>query len=82
METDNMKTTLTDGSPITPDHSDINPATGMQKAYVVLSPEERQKGFVEPVRRSYTHDVCMTETTMSLPIAETFARHPDFYSGT
>jgi hypothetical protein len=40
-----------DGKP----HRDIDPATGQQRAYVVLSEEERAKGFVEPVRRSYVH---------------------------
>lgn len=49
------QTTLTDGSPVTPDHRDIDPTTGMQKGYVVLSAEERAKGFVRPVRRSYVH---------------------------
>ena len=34
-------TTLTDGSPVTPDHREIDPATGQQKGYVVLSAEER-----------------------------------------
>jgi hypothetical protein len=48
-------TTLTDGSPVTPDHREIDPATGQQKAYVVLSAEERAKGFVRPVRRDYVH---------------------------
>lgn len=48
-------TTLTDGSPVTPDHREIQPATGMQKGYVVLSAEERAKGFVRPVRTSYVH---------------------------
>ena len=47
--------TLTDGSPVTPDHADIDPATGLQKGYVVLSAEERAKGFVAPVRRTYLH---------------------------
>lgn len=47
--------TLTDGSPVTPDHSEIDPRTGMQKGYVVLSEEERAKGFVRPVRYSYVH---------------------------
>lgn len=28
---------------------------GMQKSYLVLSDEERAKGFVRPVRRSYKH---------------------------
>lgn len=48
-------TTLTDGSPVTPDHREINPKTGMQKGYVVLSADERAKGFVRPVRRTYIH---------------------------
>ena len=47
--------TLTDGEPVTPDHREINPTTGQQKGYVVLSTEERAKGFVRPVRRSYVH---------------------------
>ena len=49
------KTTLTDGSPVTPDHREIDPRTGQQKAYVVLSEDERAKGFARPVRRSYRH---------------------------
>lgn len=35
--------------------SGINPATGQQNKYVVLSEEERAKGFVRPVRRTYQH---------------------------
>ncbi len=76
------KVTLTDGSPVTPDHRDIDPATGMQKAYVVLSEEERAKGFVRPVRRTYTHTKCGSDTTMGQALAETYARDPAFYSGT
>jgi hypothetical protein len=75
-------TTLTDGSPVTDDHRDINPSTGMQKAHVVLSADERAKGFVRPVRRSYTHLKCGVETTMGIALAETYAREPSFYSGT
>lgn len=52
---DRTKTTLTDGRPVTDDHREINPATGMQKGYVVLSAEERAKGFVRPVRTGYVH---------------------------
>lgn len=74
--------TLTDGSPVTPDHREINPKTGMQKAYVVLSAEERALGFVEPVRLSYIHQKCGGVTTMGRAIAETYARNPFFYSGT
>lgn len=76
------KTTLTDGSPVTQDHREIDPATGMQKGYVVLSAEERAKGFVRPVRRSYVHLKCGVVTTMGQALAETYARQPDFYSGT
>ena len=49
------KTTLTDGSPVTPDHTEIDPATGLQKGYEVLSESERAKGFAQPVRHSYVH---------------------------
>ncbi len=76
------KTTLTDGSPVTADHREIDPATGMQKGYVVLSDEERAKGFVRPVRRSYVHAKCGGVTTMGQALAETYARDPKFYGGT
>lgn len=51
---DRDQRTLTDGSPVTPDHRELRP-NGQQKAYVVLSVEERARGFVRPVRRSYKH---------------------------
>lgn len=126
------KTTLADGSPVTSDHREINPDTGQQKGYVVLSEEERAKGFVRPLRNSYMHmghhpknslrgltpeeherydkfgyemyeeypgeDLtvmgrfwtkeqlesrgCGVVTRMGMAIAETYARMPDFYSGT
>lgn len=76
------ETTLTDGKPVTVDHREINPATGMQKGYVVLSESERAKGFVRPVRRSYVHEACGGSTIMGQSLAETYARQPDFYSGT
>lgn len=79
------KTTLTDGSPVTPGHREIieeGPLAGQQKAYVVLSEDERAKGFVRPVRRSYVHDKCGVTTTMGMALAETYARDPFFYSGT
>ena len=78
----NQNTTLTDGSPVTTDHREIDPVTGMQKAYVVLSAEERAKGFVRPVRSSYVHGKCGGVTTMGRSIAETYARNPHVYSGT
>jgi hypothetical protein len=55
MTTEREKVTLVDGSPVTEDHRTIDAHTGMQKAYIVLSSEERAKGFVRPVRRSYVH---------------------------
>ena len=79
---DEPQTTLADGSPVTADHRKIDPATGMQKDYVVLSDEERAKGFVRPVRDSYRHLTCGTVTRMGRAIAETYARDPEFYSGT
>jgi hypothetical protein len=72
---------LTDGSPVTDDHRELLPS-GQQKGYVVLSAEERSKGFVRPVRRTYRHKSCNTTTTMGLALAETYARDPHFYGGT
>ena len=113
--------------------SGIDPATGMQRVYVVLSEEERAKGFVRPVRTEYVHvglpapanlrDLtaeerelysgtgyekfeeypegsgargrfwtheqlhringgCGTKTWMNIAFAETYARQPDYYTGT
>lgn len=70
------------GGPLPENHRDINPATGQQKAYIVLTPEERAKGFVEPVRAEYVHLKCGTRTIMGRDLAETYARDPEFYSGT
>lgn len=107
---------------------------GQNEVYLVLSDEERSKGFVRPVRRSYQHvgkstkyslrdltneekerhgkwgyvkyevypesespilgkywtqaeldnigNGCGTVTTMAQPIAETYARDPQFYGAT
>lgn len=52
---DRTKQTLSDGSPVKADHREINPVTGQQKGYVVLSAEERSKGWVRPYRDSYVH---------------------------
>lgn len=73
--------TLTDGSPVTDNHRELK-SNGQQKGYIVLSEAERTKGFVRPLRDIYTHKICNTDTTMSLAIAETYARDPYFYSGT
>jgi hypothetical protein len=79
---DRSKVVLTDGSPVIANHRKINPATGQQEDYIVLSEEERHKGFVRPVRRTYTHLTCHRDTTMGLALAETYARDPEFYDGT
>lgn len=91
--TEEPKVTLLDGSPVTADHREIR-ADGQQKDYVVLSKDERDKGFVRPVRTKYIHvgvdgkegDLkgrgCGVETRMGQALAETYARDPKFYSGT
>lgn len=55
---------------------------GQQRDYIVLSEDERARGFVRPVRRQYVHEKCGTATTMGPTIAETYARNPSFYGGT
>lgn len=52
------------------------------EVYLVLSEQERSRGFVRPIRDSYTHSVCKQTTTMARPIAETYARNPTFYGAT
>lgn len=54
---DRSQRVLTDGrtEEQAPDYRDLDPATGQQRSYVVLSDAERAKGFVRPVRRSYRH---------------------------
>lgn len=52
------------------------------EVYLVLSDEERAKGFLRPVRYSYRHTVCGRITTMGRALAETYARDPSFYGGT
>lgn len=80
--------TTTDGQPPdeglerAPAPKPIDPKSGQHGAYWILSEEERAKGFVRPVRTSYVHSTCGTLTTMSRPIAETYARDPKFYGRT
>lgn len=62
-------------------HRELKP-NGQQRDYVILSAEERARGFKRPIRRTYVHDKCGVATTMSDAIAETHARDPFFYSGT
>ena len=54
--------------------------------YLVLSNEERAKGFVRPVVCQDLHarelGGCGTVTTMGLALSETYARQPSFYGAT
>lgn len=60
------------------------------KVYLVLSEEERGKGFVRPYRDAYIHDTCtspakppnITITVMGRALSETYARDPKFYGST
>ncbi len=56
----------------------------MNTKYLVLSDDERAKGFVRPYRDTYVHTVegCGSHTVMGQAIAETFARDPAFYGAT
>jgi hypothetical protein len=55
---------------------------GQNSCYLVLTEEERKKGFVRPYRDAYRHRVCGTITTMGKAIAETYSRNPSFYGAT
>ncbi len=61
-------------------------SNNQNKKYLILSEEERAKGFVRPVRTKYVHVTirggCGVLTQMSEPIAETYARDPKFYGRT
>lgn len=61
--------------------ADTEPTT-QADVYLVLSEEERAKGFVRPVRRTYVHTKCGAATTMGQVLAETYARQPHFYGAT
>lgn len=56
--------------------------SGQNEAYLVLSEEDRAKGFVRPYRDTYIHTMCNTRTKMGRPIAETYATNPSFYGAT
>jgi hypothetical protein len=64
-----------------PDLKKIN-KNGQQEKYLVLSEEERTKGFVRPVIRHYIHLRCHGVTKIGQAIAETYARNPSFYGST
>lgn len=65
---------------------DDEPIGGQHEVYLVLSDEERAKGFVRPVRSSYVHALelggCGFSTSMGIALSETYARDPKFYGAT
>lgn len=63
-------------------HGSDDEPVPQSEVYLVLSEEERAKGFVRPVRRSYIHTTCGSVTTMGQALAETYARNPGFYGAT
>ena len=71
-----------------PNHPDVKHYTGPEepgpqnKVYLVLSEEERAKGFIRPVREVYVHNACGAENRMGLALCETYARNPKFYGAT
>lgn len=58
--------------------------------YLVMSEDERKRGWVRPLRKTYIHngirrddsDLCGVATTMATAIAETYAKNPDYYGAT
>ena len=60
----------------------VDPTTKQHKDHWVLSPDERSKGWVRPYREKYVHTQCGVVTRMSVPIAETYAKNPNFYGET
>lgn len=77
-----MSTTSDPNDPRLTHGPDQEPAE-QAEVYLVLSEEERRKGFVRPYRDSYVHvGVCGVITRMSQDISETYARQPDFYGAT
>lgn len=63
-------------------HGSDDKPVPQNKTYLVLSEEERAKGFVRPVRTKYLHLTCGTTTSMGQALSETYARKPSFYGST
>lgn len=77
---DRTRTTTTDGKPL--DQNQETDTNGQHANYLILTQDERAKGFVRPVRDAYKHLRCGAITTMGRSIAETYARDPGFYQST
>lgn len=63
-------------------HGPDNEPTEQAEVYLVLSEEERAKGFTRPYRDTYYHAACGVETRMGRALSETYARDPTFYGAT
>jgi len=63
-------------------HGSDTEKTEIHDVYLILSEEERKKGYVRPLRRTYIHTKCGVATTMHEFFAETYARNPKFYGST
>lgn len=55
---------------------------GQLADHFVLCPEDRAKGYVEPLRLDYIHETCGTITSMPRACAETYAAEPEYYGRT
>lgn len=55
---------------------------GQHADHFVLCPEDRAKGYVEPLRFKYVHEKCGTVTSMPQACAETYAVQPEYYGST
>ena len=83
LDVDRSARVLASGKPVPEDYSHTAlRADGQQRDYIVLTSDERSKGFVRPYRDAYRHLKCGKITTMGRAIAETYSRDPTFYSGT
>lgn len=64
-------------------HGEDDAPVPQADVYLVLSEAERAAGFIRPLRFTYQHTGgCGARTTMGQPIAETYARQPNFYGAT
>jgi hypothetical protein len=63
-------------------HGADDKQTSQHDAYLVLSEEERGKGFVRPYRETYIHLKCGVVTKIGRELSETYARNPHFYGST
>lgn len=67
-------------------HGVDNEPISQHDTYLVLSEEERAKGFIRPYSEVYIHAKelggCGAVTRMNIELAETYARNPSFYGAT